>query len=152
MKIPLANGRGVALVDARDAARVQGLNWYLHPKGYAAHRSTAIGHVLMHRYILGLQPGDPDVDHKDGDKLNNRRKNLRRAGRSRNMANQRKTRGTSQYKGVSWSAERSKWQAHICVDKKRTYLGRFDDERDAARAYNVAAIKAFGAFAKVNAC
>jgi hypothetical protein len=68
-----------------------------------------------------------------------------------NLANQRKQSGTSsRYKGVSWRADRNKWTAYICPDRKKINLGVFNSEEDAARAYDSMAPKYFGEFARLN--
>jgi hypothetical protein len=103
----------------------------------------------MHRAVLGLSAGDRTrVDHKDHDTLDNRRSNLRVSTRSQNSANQLKTRGTSKYKGVHKLKDR--WKAQIEVDGKKRYLGSFVREEEAARAYDAAAVEAFGEFALIN--
>lgn len=89
------------------------------------------------------------VDHKDGDGLNNRRHNLRGCTRRDNSANSRKRQHTSsRFKGVSYNS--GKWLATIGYDRKTHYLGRYDTEEDAAMAYDRAALRHFGTFAKVN--
>jgi len=106
--------------------------------------------LLMHRVILSPPP-DMEIDHINGDGLDNRRSNLRACTRSQNHMNMRKRRGcSSTYKGVSWYKRGRNWQAHIKYQGIQYYLGRFDDEREAARAYNVAAQQHFGEFAQLN--
>jgi predicted Zn-ribbon and HTH transcriptional regulator len=101
----------------------------------------------MHQLIAGSR----NVDHVDGNGLNNRRSNLRPATKSQNGANARKNPGkTSRYKGVFWDRERSAWQAKIMVNRKALSLGRFASEEDAALAYDLAAREAFGEFALTN--
>jgi len=100
----------------------------------------------MHNAIMG-QKG---IDHHDADALNNQRYNLRRSNQSQNMANQRKTRGSSKYKGVSWSKDKKKWEAKVKKDGHTHHLGRFRDEVDAALAYNLVAYELFGDFARLN--
>jgi hypothetical protein len=143
----------VAIVDADsyEALCVLG-NWCLNSQGYAvqwyrndAGRRTA---RLMHRLILDA-PAHLQVDHIDGDRLNNTRANLRLATRSQNMANRRSPRtNSSGYKGVSWTANR--WQAHICYQHRRLYLGRYRDPQVAALAYDIAARALFVEFARCN--
>lgn len=107
---------------------------------------------LMHRLILGLQPGDGvECDHVNGNGLDNRRRNLRTATRSQQRTNSMKgPNRTSRFKGVCWASRRDKWQAQICLNHHNTFLGRFDCEEDAAIAYNAAAKQMFGTFAKTN--
>lgn len=107
----------------------------------------------MHRVILGLKRGDgKQVDHRDGNSLNNQRANLRICSRTQNAQNMRKRNGnkTSVYKGVCRYRRDSRWQARIKLRGKQKHLGCFTLERDAAQAYNEAALKHFGEFAQLN--
>jgi hypothetical protein len=106
---------------------------------------------MLHRFILGVSDPKIEVDHKDHNGLNCRRKNLRIATRKQNMGNQRKSRvNTSGYKGVSWHKRIKQWAACICLDRVNKCLGYFDDSKEAARAYDDAALKHFGEFAHIN--
>jgi hypothetical protein len=102
--------------------------------------------ILMHRYLLG----DPieGVDHKNRNSLDNRRENLRKASTVQNSANSMSRAGSSKFKGVSW--RRNRWCAVIRDHYKTTYLGSFDIEEEAARAYDEAARRLHGEFARVN--
>jgi hypothetical protein len=101
--------------------------------------------------ILDLKEGE-ECDHVNGDKLDNRRCNLRVVTRSQNNMNAAKHRNTtSKYKGLSWRAGLGKWQVSIQRDKRIYHLGHFVDEDDAAKAYNEAAVLLFGKYAKLNA-
>ena len=107
--------------------------------------------VKMHKMIL---PNVAEVDHRDHNGLNNRRKNLRPSTRSQNMANTLKRtarRYTSRFKGVNWKKRSQRWAAEITVNYKHIHLGNsFKNEIDAARAYDAAAVKYFGEFAHTN--
>lgn len=93
------------------------------------------------------------VDHRNGDGLDNRRENLRRATHSQNMRNVRKLntrKAVSRYKGVGHVNWPLTWRARISVDGRLRHLGVFPSEDAAARAYDAAARVAFGEFAAVN--
>lgn len=112
-------------------------------------------HILVHRFIYecasGYVLGDKCIDHKNGNKLDNRMENLRTATRSQNMMNQTKwDKCTSKFKGVSWHKPSNKWVAKICKNRKMYHIGYFDDEKKAAQAYNNMALIMFGSFARIN--
>ncbi len=144
------DGREI-LIDERDDDLCRH-NWRVNPGGYAY---TTIrwrsGWVLMHREIMDPPKGKV-VDHINGNPLDNRRCNLRVCTQSQNLMNMRKTRGTSQYKGVYLAGPRwpGVWKAGIKVKGKILYLGMFKTEVAAAVAYNDAAAIHFGEFAKFN--
>ncbi len=149
--VPLTRGL-VAIIDVSDIGLVEGRLWYAHP-WRSTHYAESRGNLKMHRVIMGYGPGDPFVDHIDGDGLNNRRANLRDATRMQNAANSgaRPLHGnTSPFKGVSWRKDVGKWRAQIVVDGKSTHLGHFTDEVEAAKVYDDAAHCAFGEFARLN--
>lgn len=105
----------------------------------------------MHREIVASE-GRFEVDHRDGDGLNNQRHNLRIATSSQNQGNQCKTQGrTSRFKGVSWAKRHGKWVAQIQVKRRSKNLGYFRREEEAAAAYDQAALRFFGEFARLNA-
>ena len=104
----------------------------------------------MHRFLMGAKEGQ-EVDHINSDKLDNRRENLRLCTRIENAHNKSiQSNNTSGYKGVYWSKAARKWQAYVTIDRKAKYLGLFEDKKDAARAYNQAALNNYGEFAKLN--
>jgi len=157
--IPLAGGKKV-LVDDCDYEELMQWKWQFHRRGqtgYAKHINyTGNGrqYVFMHRLIAdrcGLNIEAGDVDHIDGNGLNNQRCNLRMASRSQNNVNSKRPKNnTSGFKGVYPRSWDGKPVAQIGIDGRRVYLGTFDDPRDAARAYNEAAVKHFGEFACLN--
>jgi hypothetical protein len=119
---------------------------------YVYARSVATGgkKIYMQR-IVNKTPKGFDTDHINGDKLDNRKANLRSVTRSQNNMNQKKQDGrSSQYKGVCWHKQRSKWKAEIKLNGKRKHLGVFVCEHEAAKAYNNAAKERFGEFARLN--
>lgn len=144
--IPLRNRAGhivaFTVVDAADFEAVAAHRWHMTDKGYAR-RSTFVGGrvrcIRLHRELLCLPPEDRrEVDHINGDKLDNRRANLRLVDHGGNMAN---LRGpyrwpgrTSSYRGVSWDRASRKWRARVRLHGKLHALGSFENERDAAEA------------------
>lgn len=104
--------------------------------------------IFMHRLIVSLA-GWREIDHKDGDGLNNQRHNLRAATHAQNIMNSVKASGYSSiHKGVCWHKKAKKWMASICLDGRARYLGLFETEEDAAEAYSRSALLHFGDFAK----
>jgi len=104
----------------------------------------------MHRFIVGCAEG-LQVDHIDGNGLNNLRENLRICSNNQNQYNQRpRTNGSSRFKGVSWHKNEKVWQATIKFNGRQTWLGQFNSEERAAMAYNEAARRMFGEFALLN--
>lgn len=147
-RILLTQGKA-ALVDNSDYDELCRHAWnYSTPQGYARRKSRD-GIIYMHRQILDA-PAGTDVDHINGDKLDNRRSNLRLVTRTQNLYNMAPRSGTSRFKGVSWHAQRNKWAVYIQVDRKSIYLGLFTDEIEAARAYNRAALEYIGEYARLN--
>ena len=105
----------------------------------------------MHREVANT-PDGLVCDHINGDSLDNRKANLRSATHLQNCWNARKSPQSaySKYKGVTFDKMRQKWNAQICVNGKRIFLGTFKDETEAAKAYDSAAKRHFGEFAALN--
>lgn len=124
-----------AIVDAADAEWVNQWRWKLHRKGYASRHGVGAARkrmILLHRALLGLEHGDPrEGDHIDRVKLNCRRSNLRILPRKKNQQNTPSKAGASSaFRGVY--RQRRRWVAEITVDRKRTRLGSFETELEAA--------------------
>ena len=104
----------------------------------------------MHRQIMDFPKGLV-VDHRNCDSLDNRRDNLRVVTQAINMRNRRKRKNTSsQFIGVSLRKSRNRFDVNIRHNGKKIYLGSYDNEIDAARAYDAAAKKYYGEFARLN--
>lgn len=125
----------------------------LHSAGYF-HLSLDGKRLLAHRLAYFLHTGETpqEVDHHDGDKQNNRFRNLRPATSSLNKYNiPLKSNNTSGFKGVHYCKSKRRFTAQINVDGKYIHLGRFKTAEEAARVYDAAAIEAVGEFALTNA-
>jgi hypothetical protein len=108
--------------------------------------------VYLHQLVIGKRLL-VDVDHRNGQTLDNRRSNLRPATRSQNIGNSASNVGTSKFKGVYFSARDGRanvWVAEITLSRVKRYLGAFVLEKDAAKAYDRAAFQAFGPYARFN--
>ena len=115
-------------------------------------RESCKVHQLIITTFCGKQPKSHQVDHIDRNPFNNKLDNLRFVTRAQNRMNTEKQQGrrqdSSQFKGVS--RNKNRWRARICKDKDVVWLGNFEKEEDAARAYDKAACKLFGEFAYLN--
>ncbi len=152
--VPLAaRGKGVvayAMIDHEDRAVAEGRNWCRTVSGYVmARRAEGTGYDYLHRLIL---PGEGLVaDHISGNKLDCRRSNLRLCTQLENSRNRAKhKRNTSGFKGVSQDRRSGIFVAAITVNRRAVQLGRFATAAEAAAAYDAAAIKYFGDFARPN--
>ena len=100
-------------------------------------------HQVIWEQVNGPVPEGFEIDHKDGDGLNNKIDNLRLVTHSQNMQNQHRPRSnnvTSGVKGVHWDKGRGKWRVHIAVNKRQIFIGRFDCLDAASTAYRAAAL------------
>jgi len=134
-------------VGTKTAANINyvGRGYYLIEEGRKKHKT-----VYLHLEILG-EKSKAYGDHIDGDPLNNRRSNLRESFLSENLWNRGKSKNnTSGYKGVSFFKSAGKFKARISRNGRRYFLGHFDNAVDAARAYDRAAVRMHGEFARLN--
>jgi len=155
--IPLTKGKS-AIVDFEDYEYLRLWKWRSHGKGYASRANNFKDEneiwrsrsLLMHRVIMKAS-GNAFVDHIDNDTLNNRKANLRFCSGSENAMNRGKLgSNTSGYKGVVWHKKAGKWRGKIGIRGKSIHLGLFETAIEAAKAYNTAAMKFHGPFAKLN--
>ena len=156
-EIQLTKGQ-VTEVDEADYPSLSTSKWWAlltHSGNHYAIRSvTRQGvkrKVYMHRELTSC-PDGLEIDHINGDTLDNRRTNLRVCTRNQNGKNQhrRKRVGSSRYKGLFWASRDGKWRVRIMVDGRYVHLGYFQDEEEGALAYNEAAIKLHKEFASLN--
>lgn len=157
-EIKLTQGK-VAIVDDEDYEWLNQWKWYADKYKdtfYVKRRCYLSGgsgkSLYMHRVIMN-PTGKQKVDHKLGNGLDNRKKNLRICTHRQNICNTRKKdNSSSKYLGVFLDKKRNEWLAAIGVNYKVLYLGRYKKESDAAKAYNEAAKKYHGEFARLNVC
>jgi len=151
-KITLTQGKH-ALVDDEDFERVNQYTWCANSVGsnFYAYRKSGNKTILMHRFIMNVTDPNIIVDHKYHDTLDNRKLGLRLCTKTENNRNKSPHKNSSsQYLGVSWDKARNKWLACIYVNSKYMYLGRYENEKDAAIAYDSASLKHFKEFANLN--
>jgi hypothetical protein len=156
--IALTRGK-FAIVDADDYERLSQYRWFaLYTKwGFYAARNSRKDEsgkrhtILMHREILGVPHGFL-VDHVNNNSLDDRKSNLRPATPSQNICNRRLSKAgcSSKYRGVFWYKRAKKWCAAINHERKYIRLGLFSSEIEAAKAYDAAARKYHGEFARLN--
>lgn len=132
---------------------IDGWRWHLHKtkhgiyvRGYPVGRRRD-GLYYMHRVISRARGGE-DVDHINGNGLDNRIENLRVCSRTQNNGNRRKiAKKSSKYKGVHFDKQTNKWRAEITHEGKRIRLGRFKTEKEAVNAYYQKAKELFKEYA-----
>lgn len=135
--------------DIEDLHLIEGIGWNEHlNKGYL--RGWVGGKMrYAHTLLINNVPNGFDIDHRDNNKKNNRRYNLRVVKHNFNNANGKiKANNTSGFKGVY--KKRNKWQASIMYNSKNQYLGCFDDKIAAAKVYDAKAVELFGECALTN--
>jgi len=158
MKVIPVSRNLLALLDDEDYELISKWKWSALPgkNTFYARRLVAVRgtgkrkNILMHRLVTNVGD-DKEVDHRDGNGLNNQKSNLRICNPSQNSQNcQRYKNNTSGVKGVSFRKDRGVWVAEITCSGKKYYLGYFQNINDALLAYNNAAKQLHGEFAKPN--
>ncbi len=164
-RVPIRTGKGrmEALIDSGDLHLVEGRNWNYSgrtdgaPTAGVVVLSTMTGRMKpLKQFITGVSGRSCCVRHANGDFLDCRRENLvvldlaQRSHGNRKIKMRAGHETTSRYKGVCWDEERGKWLAQISTKGMYRFLGRFDDEIDAAEAYDNAARELFGEHAFLN--
>lgn len=147
----------VALVDAEDFEWLSKSNWYAQENSvtFYAQRLSSHGMIYMHKSILNCGK-EKQVDHINGNTLDNRRANLRLCTQTQNTCNRKKNRNNrSGFKGVNRKksdriGKHWKWASRIGIGKKRLFLGAFETAEEAARVYDEAAKIYHGEFARLN--
>jgi hypothetical protein len=132
------HGTKLAIINRSDIEKVSLFHWSLikAPDTFYAYTGTQ----LLHRFLLGITNSKIKVDHQNGNGLDCRRCNIRKASHSQNMWNsQIRKNNTSGYKGVTRIGHR--WQAQICIYRKNIFLGKFNSPREAYKAYVAASKK-----------
>jgi AP2 domain/HNH endonuclease len=138
------------IIDEEDAPRVLAHTWHARRNPNQTYLYKT-GSIFLHRFIMGIEKGDPRfVDHKNMNTLDNRKENLRICTKTQNQGNIRKYRNnTSGFKGVTRNLKSGRpWAAQIAVNHKHYGLGCYNTPEEAHQAYCVAAKKYFGEFAR----
>jgi len=147
-------GRGIkAIVDDEDYEWLNQWKWCAGGRApYTAQRRAGKFRVLlMHRMVMSC-PAGKVVDHINGNSLDNRKANLRICRQGENARNAAKrSHNKSGFKGVWWHPQSQMWRAVVRVNGKNNHIGLFKGKEDAARAYDQAAVKLHGEFARTNA-
>ena len=130
------------LVDDEDLERVLQFRWHINHLGYVVsdqrkwvqgRRSGKV--ILLHRFLLDFP--DSQIDHKNRNRLDNRRNNLRLASKAQNMMNRAAPKHSkSGYKCISWCSRLNRWRVQITFEGTKHELGYFKEIPDALKAYN----------------
>lgn len=150
--IPLTQGK-VAIIDSENYEWLNQWKWYASDKNYGGYIAVRTINrkkkIRMHRLIMNC-PDDKQIDHINHRINDNRKCNLRICTHTQNLQNQLSRGGKSVFKGITYSYPNRKWVARIQLNKRRIFLGSFNTEIDAAKAYDTKALELFGEFAYIN--
>lgn len=140
----------VSLVDDEDYEAIRQLRWYANWNGWKWYAHNRTNSISMHRFILRAKRGT-QIDHKNGNGLDNRKQNLRFCTNQQNAFNQKYPQKGNKLglKGVYWHRPMKKFTAEITVGGKHMHLGFFDTPFDADTVYREAEKTYFGEFARV---
>lgn len=146
--VKLSNTAEELLCDLEDWNQLKQYTWFKTRQGYARSDSGP-GYILFHVRVLNKYKGT-DIDHINGNPLDNRKINLRVCSHRENCMNQKKCKGnTSGTPGVSWYKNTGKWKVQIVVKGHHIHLGYFDDLEDATQCRRAAEEKYFGVFRRM---
>lgn len=149
-KITSASGEEIKVSDS-DKDWVRSQKWHLNYGGYALNQDGKLmARLLIERMTGEVIPEGMQVDHKDRDRLNNTRENLRLATPSQNTVNSTSVGNKTGFRGVRKPNKGKKWEAVITLNQEKIFLGGFDSPEEAAVAYNEKANELFGEFAVLN--
>jgi len=138
------------IVDDETYYELMKYKWWYSGSGYVAAQLDNKKSILMHRYLLDYT-GKDVVDHINGNKLDNRKSNLRIVTRQQNSQNVTVCKNsTSKYIGVCWAKECKKWSCQININGTKKHLGLFVDEIEAAKCRDTATKLYFGEHGKLN--
>jgi len=155
MKIIKLTKGALTIVDDEDYILLSKNKWHLHSGGYASCKGTRVNNpkrssIYMHRLIMGC-PKDMEIDHINGNKLDNRRRNLRICTTSQNAMNRTiQSNNTSGHKGVSWCKTHKIWKCYIRKQNKTIHLGHYKNIEDAKKTYVKANKIYHGDFGRIN--
>lgn len=144
----------LSIIDDDDYDLIAKYSWSIDSNGYARHnlyiQNQKYKRITIHRLVMNAKINQ-QIDHINGNKLDNRKHNLRFCDKYQNAMNCKiHKHNTSGYKGVCWHKQSKKWRAYIVINDKQLSLGLFNNKKQAANAYNKKAKELFGEFARTN--